>query len=96
MFVKVDYPGYWLDGEILEARRANLYVGKRRFSHAPAQRGTASYGATLNCFLVKDPDTGEEFGIPINRASVMKNPPVIDLRGRLHAGAGLFAEIATA
>ena len=93
MFVKVDYPGYWLDGEILEARRARLHVGKRHNSHAPAQRGTASYGVNIEVYLVKDPDTGEEFGIPINRAVVLKDPPVIDLRGRLHADAGMFAEV---
>ncbi len=85
MFVKVDYPGYWLDGEILEGRRAKLHVGKRQGSHPPAQRGNASYGTDIEVYLVKDPDTGEEFGIPINKAFVLRDPPVIDLRGRLHA-----------
>ncbi|MEE8607192.1 MAG: hypothetical protein V3S55_06295 [Nitrospiraceae bacterium] len=93
MFIKVDYPGYFLDGEILEGRRAKLHVGKRRGSGPPGQRGNASYGADIDCYLVKDPDTGESFGIPTNRAVVMKDPPVIDLRGRLHADAGMFAEV---
>ncbi len=95
MFVKVDYPGYFLDGEILEGRRAKLHVGKRRESGPPAQHGNASYGTDIEVYLVKDPDTGEEFGIPINRAVALKDPPVIDLRGRLHADAGMFAEVGT-
>ena len=81
MFVKVDYPGYWLDGEVLEGRLVKLHVGKRNGSNPPARRGNASYGTDIECYLVKDPDTGEEFGVPVNRVVVLKDPPVIDLRG---------------
>jgi len=67
--VQVDFPGYHLHGEVLEARRTFLHTKSN---------------IALDVYLVKDPDTGEEFGIPINRAVLMKDPPVIDLRGRLH------------
>lgn len=92
MHIKVDYPGYWCDGEVLEGRKAKLHVGKRKGSISP-EKGNRPAGEYIDCYLVKDPNTGEEFGIPTNKAVVMKDPPVIDLRGRLHADAGMFAEV---
>ena len=92
MFIKVDYPGYFLDGEVLEGWLAKLHAGKRKWS-GPPEKGNGPAGEYIDCYLVKDPDTGEHFGIPTNKAVVMKDPPVIDLRGRLHADAGMFAEV---
>ncbi len=68
--IMVDWPGYHLDGEVLEAKRAVLTVGK-------------SVKYDIGVFLVLDPDTGEEFGIPIERGTVMSDRPIIDMRGRL-------------
>ncbi len=76
--IKVDFPGYFLDGEVLEGHRQTLITRS---------------GIEIPCFMVKDPDTGEYFGIPTNKAYVLRDPPVIDLRGRLHAHAGMFAEV---
>ena len=79
MFVKVDYPGYWLDGEILEGRRTFLYTKSN---------------IALDVYLVKDPDTGEEFGIPVDKVIVLRDAPVINLKGKLHGNsAGMFAEV---
>ena len=74
--IKVDFPGYFLDGEVLEGHRQTLITRS---------------GIEIPCFMVKDPDTGEHFGIPTNKCYVLKDPPVLDLRGRLRAG--MFAEV---
>ncbi len=74
--VLIDWPGYHLDGEVLRAQRAVLTVGR-------------SVKYDIPVFLTHDPDTGERFGVPIERAVVMKDRPIINLRGRLHGGAVL-------
>ncbi len=71
--VQIDWPGYHLHGEVLQAQRAVLTVGR-------------SVKYDIPVFLVYDPDTGEKFGIPIQHCVVMKDPPIIDLKGRLHGG----------
>ena len=78
----IDYPGYWLDGEILTGYKARLHLGKRKWSKPPTT-GNAPSGEEVDCYLVTDPDTGEKFGIPTNRVVVLTEPPVIDLRGQL-------------
>ena len=82
MTIQVDYPGYWLDGEILTGYRATLHVGKRKWSRPP-EKGNGPAGEYIDCYLVRDPDTGQKFGIPLNRGIVLTAPPVLDLRGRL-------------
>ncbi len=72
--VLIDWPGYHLDGEVLQAQRAVLTVGR-------------SVKYDIPVFLAYDPDTGEKFGIPIERVVVMKDRPIIDLRKRLRGGA---------
>ena len=74
----VDYPGYWLDGEIVTGRLMVLDVGKRRWS-LPPKTG----GEQIECYLVKHSDIESQFGIPTNRVVVVKDPPVLDLRGML-------------
>ena len=78
----IDYPGYWLDGEIVTGYKARLHLGKRKWSKPP-EAGNAPAGEEIDCYLVADPDTGEKFGIPVNRVVILTEPPVIDLRGQL-------------
>ena len=69
MYVKVDYPGWHMDGEVVEGRRQFLYTKSN---------------IALDVYLVKDPDTGEEFGIPVDKVIVLRDAPVINLKGKLH------------
>lgn len=65
--VLIDWKGYHLHGEVLEAQRALLGSGT----------------LTLRMYLVHDPMTGETVGIDPSRCVVMAEPPVINLKGRL-------------